>query len=201
MGNDASFRVIWGTRFSTTVESVKSVVSHVIPLDSESLQVANSVRRKEGQTRWWFTIMAPPDTLSTIEASWSTCTQSNWKLQGSLCPPVPVQRQLAVDAPERCKHELQQPGAPSSIEQEPELISSTISHSALHADAKADTATVHDPLTTNAALPVEDLPREKPVRSNVPSRDTALYPELAVGDTEASLTSLECPPEGSPNHV
>ena len=201
VGNDASFRVIWGTRFSTTVESVKSVLSHIVPLDSELLQVIKSVRRKEGRTRWWFTIMAPPDTLSTIEASWSTCTQSNWKLQGSLRPPVPVQRQLAVDAPQRCKRELQQPGAPSSIEQEPELISSTISHSALHADAKADTATVHDPLTTNTALPVEDLPREKPVRSNVPSCDTALYPELAVGDTEASLTSPECPPEGSPNHV
>ena len=203
VGNDASFRVIWGTRFSTTVESVKSVLSHIIPLDSELLQVTKSVRRKEGRTRWWFTIMAPPDTLSTIEASWSNCIQSNWKLQGSLRPPVPVQRQLAVDAPERCKRELQQPGAPSSIEQEPELISSTISHSALHmhADAKADTATVHDPLTTNTALPVEDLPREKSVRSNVPSCDTSLYPELAVGDTEASLTSPECPPEGSPNHV
>lgn len=202
MGNDASFRVIWGTRFSTTVESVKSVVSHVIPLDSESLQVANSVRRKEGQTRWWFTIMAPPDTLSTIEASWSTCTQSNWKLQGSLCPPVPVQRQLAVDAPERCKHELQQPGAPSSIEQEPELISSTISHSALHADAKADTAIVHDPLTINTPSRWKIFPgRSQLGQMYIPSRDTALYPELAVGDTEASLTSLECPPEGSPNHV
>ena len=75
-------------RFSTTVESVKSVLSHIIPLDSKSLQVTKSGRRKEGRTRWWFTIMAPPDTLSTIEASWSTCTQSNWKLQGSLRPPV-----------------------------------------------------------------------------------------------------------------
>ena len=121
-----------------------------------------------------------------------------------------MQRQLAVDAPERCKRELQQPSTPSSIEQEPGLISSIISHSALHADAKADTATVHNPLTINTALPVEDLPREKPFKSNVPSRDTALYPELAVGDTKASLTSLECPPaltslecppEGSSNHV
>ena len=46
----ASFRVIWGTRFSTTVESVKSVISHIIPLDSESLHVTKSVRRKVGRS-------------------------------------------------------------------------------------------------------------------------------------------------------
>ena len=201
MGNEASFRVIWGIRFSTTMESVKSVLSHIVPLDSESLQVTKSIRRNEGRTRWLFTIMASPDNLATIETSWTTCTQSNWKLQGSLCPPVQVQRQLAVDAPERCKDELQQPRASSSIEQEPELSSSTIPHSALHTDAKADTTTVDDALNTSTALPVEDLSRAEPVRSKVPSCDAASYPESAVVDTEASLTSLECPPGGSPNHV
>ena len=144
--------------------------------------------------------MAHPDTLATIETSWTTCTQSNWKLQGSLRPPEQVQRQLAVAAPEQCKDELQQPRAPSSIEQEPELSSSNIPHSVLHTDAKADTATVDDALTSTAP-PVEDLSREEPVRSKVPSHDTVSYPESAVVDTEASLTSLECPPEGSPNHV
>ena len=74
-------------------------------------------------------------------------------------------------------------------------------HSCVDILLRHKTATVHDPLSTNTALLVEDLPREKPVRSNVPSCDTALYPELAVGDTEASLTSSECPPEGPPNHV
>ena len=146
--------------------------------------------------------MAPPDTLATIETSWTTCTQSNWKLQGSLRPPEQVQRQLAVAAPEQRKDDLQQPRTPSSIEQESELSSSNIPHSVLHTDAKADTAsTVDDALTTSTAPPVEDLSREEPVRLKVPSHDTASYPESAAVDTEASLTSLECPPEGSLHHV
>ena len=45
VGNEASFG---GTRFSTTVESVKSVLSNIVPLDSESLQATKSVRRNEG---------------------------------------------------------------------------------------------------------------------------------------------------------
>lgn len=101
----------------------------------------------------------------------------------------------------RCKDELQQPRTPSSIQQEVELSSSTIPHSALHTDAKADTTIVDDPLTTNTALPVEDLSRKEPVRSKVPSNDAASYPESAVEETEASLTNLECLHEGSPNHV
>ena len=136
--------------------------------------------------------MAPHDTLAAIETSWTTCTQSNWKLQGSLRPPAQVQRQRAVDVPERCMDELQQPRAPSSIEQEPELSSFTIPHSVLHTDAKADTTNDYDAATKSTALLVEELTREEPVRSKIPSHDTASYPQSAVVDTEASLTSLGC---------
>ena len=125
--------------------------------------------------------MVPPDTLATIETSWTTSIHSNWKLQGSLRPPEQVQRQVAVALPEQRKDELQQPRASSSVEQEPE----------------PNTAT----LTTSTVPPVEDLPRKEPVRSKVPSHDAATHLESPAVDTEASFTNLECPLEGSSNHV
>ena len=81
-----NFRIIWGTRFSTKEPEVQWALSALVPSeDSQSIRVKKSVRRSRDRTKWWFTVMAPEDTLATLENSWSV-TECNmtWKLQKSL---------------------------------------------------------------------------------------------------------------------
>ena len=84
-----NFRIIWGTRFSTKEPEVQRALSALVPSeDSQSIRVKKSVRRSRDRTKWWFTVMAPEDTLATLENSWSV-TECNmtWKLQKSLRQP------------------------------------------------------------------------------------------------------------------
>ena len=84
-----NFRIIWGTRFSTKEPEAQQALSALVPSkDSQSIRVKKSMRRSRDRTKWWFTVMAPEDTLATLENSWSV-TECNmtWKLQKSLRQP------------------------------------------------------------------------------------------------------------------
>ena len=43
---------------------------------SDSIRVVKSVKRRNVQTKWWFTIMTPPGILGQLEASWPA--SSSW---------------------------------------------------------------------------------------------------------------------------
>ena len=53
---------IWGKRFTTSVAAVRSTAAEVLKerYASNDVQVVRSVKRRDGKTRWWFTVMAPP---------------------------------------------------------------------------------------------------------------------------------------------
>ena len=61
-------------------------ISPMLPKeDSKNVVVKKSYRRLNGKSKWWFTIIAPPSTLSIIEAAWPTLqAESRWTLQCSL---------------------------------------------------------------------------------------------------------------------
>ncbi len=77
----------FGTRFSTNEAVIKFTLSSMVPReDVNSLNVTKSIKSSNGRTNWWFTVMAPPETLSILETSWAASAQGNWKLQKSLRP-------------------------------------------------------------------------------------------------------------------
>ena len=81
-----SFRIVWGTQWQCTPEVLLKAISPMLPKeDSKSVVVKKSYRRLNGKSKWWFTIIAPPSTLSIIEAAWPTLqAESHWTLQSSL---------------------------------------------------------------------------------------------------------------------
>ena len=75
-----SFRIFWGTQWRCTPEVLLRAIS------SKNVVVKKSYRRSNGKSKWWFTVIAPPSTLSIIEEAWSTLqAKSHWSLQSSLC--------------------------------------------------------------------------------------------------------------------
>ena len=63
--------------------------------DSKSVVVKKSYRRLNGKSKWWFTIIAPPSTLSIIEAAWPTLqAELRWTLQSSLRKHYPLPSHL-----------------------------------------------------------------------------------------------------------
>ena len=63
-----NFRIIWGTRFSTREPEVQQVLSALVSSEGpQSIKVKKSVKRSRSRTKWWFTAMAPEDTLVTLK--------------------------------------------------------------------------------------------------------------------------------------
>ena len=96
-----SFRIVWGTQWWCTPEVLLKAISPMLSKeDSKSVVVKKSYRRLNGKSKWWFTIIAPPSTLSIIEAAWPTLqAELRWTLQSSLrkhyplpptCPLLPM---------------------------------------------------------------------------------------------------------------
>lgn len=88
-GQDTTnFRVIWGTRFNTTTTTVKNALLQSLSLEEGgSITVTKSFRRNQDRTKWWFTVMASPVILATLDSSWLSASMGKWRLQTSLRPP------------------------------------------------------------------------------------------------------------------
>ena len=83
------FRIIWGTQFSCTADVVTRAAIPLTPAGMHShITVKRSVRtRQNGKHKWWFTIMAPAETLSFLDSHWDPLlTRAGWCLQSSLQP-------------------------------------------------------------------------------------------------------------------
>ena len=67
----------------------KQVLSALVPSENpQSTSVKKSMRRSHNRTKWWFTVIAPEDSLDNLENSWSVMKSNlNWKLQKSLHQP------------------------------------------------------------------------------------------------------------------
>ena len=80
------YRIIWGTRFRTTEEEVRSLI--ITGLNDElghQLVVKKSVRKTENRANWWFTICSSPLVLSAIESKWSSIAPTeSWHLCSAL---------------------------------------------------------------------------------------------------------------------
>ena len=86
----SNFRIIWGTRFSTSESEVHEFLSSLVPSeDPQSIRVKKSVRKSSLRSKWWFTVLSTADILNTLDESWSL-VEGNlaWKLQSSLRWPV-----------------------------------------------------------------------------------------------------------------
>ena len=122
-----SFRIIWGTRIPTSVESILSALSDVLKVQHpDSVRVVKSVKRgHDDRTKWWFTVMAPHDVLTNIESAWPATL--DWKLQHSLRPPsldnIPPSTASSKDSP------MNQPSAePASQTSTPTLANGEVPH-------------------------------------------------------------------------
>ena len=89
------------TQWRCTPEVLLKAISPMLPKeDFKSVVVKKSYRRLNGKSKWWFTIIAPPNTLSIIKAAWPTLqAESCWVLQSFLrkhhpspptCPLLPT---------------------------------------------------------------------------------------------------------------
>ena len=84
-----SYRIIWGTRFTTSVATVRSTVAEILKerYISNDVHVVRSVKRREDRARRWFTVMAPPDILTLLDSSWPDRTSStSWMLLKAFGP-------------------------------------------------------------------------------------------------------------------
>ena len=81
-----AFRIVWGTQWRCTPEVLLKAISPMLPSeDSKSVVVKKSHRRSNGKSKWWFTIIIPPSTLSIIEEAWPALhAKSRWTLESSL---------------------------------------------------------------------------------------------------------------------
>ena len=94
------YRIIWGTRFRTTEEEVRSLI--ITGLNDElghQLVVKKSVRKTENRANWWFTICSSPLVLPVIESKWSSIAPTESR---HLCSAL-------SDRPRAAVHKLQHP--------------------------------------------------------------------------------------------
>ena len=84
------------TQWRCTPEVLLKAISPMLPKeDFKSVVVKKSYRRLNGKSKWWFTIIAPPNTLSIIKAAWPTLqAESCWVLQSSLRKHHPLSSHL-----------------------------------------------------------------------------------------------------------
>ena len=80
------FRVIWGTPRNCSSSVIFKAISALLDHStSESIMVKRSIRQRAHKSVWWFTIMAPPDTMHRIEEVWPTLqSKTAWNLKTSL---------------------------------------------------------------------------------------------------------------------
>ena len=62
-----SFRLVRGTRYTTSVPTIRTAIAGILKERfTEEIIVVRSVKRRVDKTSWWFTVMAPPDTLESL---------------------------------------------------------------------------------------------------------------------------------------
>ncbi len=95
------FRVVWGTRASTTVDSMRKSLSSIVSPDIlASLIVVKSFRQNKNATqnsprssKWWFTVSSTSAAnLASLDSAWALLpgALTSWKLQQSLSTSAPV---------------------------------------------------------------------------------------------------------------
>ena len=67
----SSYRIIWGTRKSCSVDEVKSVLSGLLA-GAEIPPVRRSFKRLGSGMAWWFTVTCEERTISVLESKWGT---------------------------------------------------------------------------------------------------------------------------------
>ena len=68
-----SFRLVWGTRYTTPVPTIRTAIARILKERfTEEIIVVRSVKRRVDKTSWWFTVMAPPDTLESLDSNWES---------------------------------------------------------------------------------------------------------------------------------
>ena len=80
------YRVIWGTprNCSSAVifKAISALLEHSV---SDSIMIRRTSRQRSHKSIWWFTIMAPPNTIRKIEDVWTTIqSKTSWSLRTSL---------------------------------------------------------------------------------------------------------------------
>ena len=148
-----NYRIIWGTRFATSESEVRVVLAALLsPEQLTSLVVSKSVKRSAGGLRWWFTLMADPDTLALLDQSWS---HSSWVLRRSLAR-TSVDGRASINAPVCPSHST---GSASTVSP-PSAVEAAVPRTPSAAISQSPVSTVPPPLPAVRPVAVSATPRQ-----------------------------------------
>ena len=75
-------RRIWGTRRSSNVKSIKSVIARICKIGELRVIRKDRVKPSTQKSTWWYVLHAKESTLSDLETKWDPVNmQTGWKLE------------------------------------------------------------------------------------------------------------------------
>ena len=114
VSNSLPFRIVWGTQRNCSSQVLLKAICALLPSSAwGKISVKRSVRQIGSRSQWWFTIMAPDETMNEIVSVWHILeSRTSWSLIQSLShrPHLPHPTQTHASS----LHAVQHPAASSA---------------------------------------------------------------------------------------